>query len=425
MTGIDELRSTLDAHATDLPQVDVATRAASVHHRVAVVRRRRRAAVVGGAAAVLAVAAGVSLLPGGDSGPQPADRRVAGEPAPAELDSLGYTYAFDNAVEGTDGKARLDLAAVDGARLVTWATSGDDQRVRVRALDGQPLAYDVGDFGDYVLVPPGEPATVVVDRVDPAGGEVGLAVYAVTDDVPPGVTDDGITYRRTVADRTLVDAVIGRPGQAEIELEVAAPGGLLGYADLCVGAPRGAWLDLDLGREGGFETSCTGASTFDPGQAMTTTRATPGEGTIRLRLTQGPDGPLVDDPGVRLGIGLYQVPPGGERAAGQRAPLVVEEAGHRWELSRVVESRPGETTLRTSADQGTAPQLAHLLMVGRTGLVVPKVDGVEQTTFSSRVGGVSSGGIGLVSPGAEIRVGLQREVGNDAQVAIALYDLAD
>ena len=424
MTSIDELRSTLTSHTDHLPQVDTVTRVAAVHHRIGGVRRRRRAAVAGGAAAVLAVVGGVALLPSGDSDPLPADRRVVGEPAPAELTALGYTYAFDLAVEGADGRARLDLAPSDTPRLVTWATSDDDQRVRVRSLDGQSLAYDVDDFGDYVLVPPGEPTKVVVDRVD-AGGDVGLAVYAATEDRPSGVTVDGITFRRTVADRTLVDAVIGRPGQAELELEVSPPAGLQGYAELCVGAPEGAWLTVDLGDEGGFETSCTGESTFDPGGSVATTMAAADEGPIRLRLTQGPDGPLVEDPDVRLGIGLYQVPPGGDRVAGQRPALVVEEAGHRWELSRVVESQPGDTALTTTADPGTEPQLARLLLTGRTGLVVPKIDGVKGTEFSNQVGGPSSGGLGLVGPGGRVHVGLQRTVGDDARMAIALYDLAD
>ncbi len=424
MTSIDELRSTLESHTDHLPQVDTVTRVAAVHHRIAGVRRRRRAVVAGAAASVLAVVGGVALLPSGDSDPVPADRRVAGEPAPAELASLGYTYAFDRAIAGTDGRARVDLAPSDTSRLVTWATSGDDQRVRVRSLDGQPLAYDVADFSDYVLVPPGEPTKVVVDRVD-AAGDVGLAVYAVTEDAPSGVTVDGITYRRTVADRTLVDAAIGQPGQAEIALDVTSPEGILGYADLCTGAPEDAWLNVDIGDEGGYGTSCTGDSTFDPGSSMMTTRSTPGTGTIRLRLTQGIDGPLVEDPDVRLGIGLYQVPAGGVRAAGQRPAPVVEEAGHRWELNTVVESRVGDTSLTTTADRGTEPQLAILLLDGRTGLVVPKVDGVAKTAFSSRVGGVSSGGIGLVGPGARVRVGLQRNVGDDAQMAIVLYDRAD
>ncbi len=427
MTSIDELRSTLTSHTDHLPQVDTASRLTAVHGRIAGVRRRRRAAVAGGAAAVLAVVAGVALLPtsDSDSGPLPADRRSVGERAPAELTALGYTYALDIAVEGTEGMARLDLDAEESPRLVTWATSGDDQRVDVRTVDGPATSYDVGDFTDHVLVPPGEPVKVRVDRLDPAAGDVGLAVYAITDDAPPGVTVDGITFRRTVADRTLVDAVIGRPGRAELELEVSPPAGLQGYADLCVGAPEGSWLSVELGGEGGFETSCTGTSTFDPGGSVATTMAAADEGPIRLRLTQGPDGPLVEDPDVRLGIGLYQVPPGGDRVAGQRPALVVEEAGHRWELSRVVESQPGDTALTTTADPGTEPQLARLLLTGRTGLVVPKIDGRKGTEFSNQVGGPSSGGLGLVGPGGRVHVGLQRTVGDDARMAIALYDRAD
>ena len=273
-----------------------------------------------------------------------------------------------------------------------------------------------------VVVPAGNPADV---RVSSETSEVGLVVYTLTDDTPPGVSDGAITFRRSVADRTLVDAVIGEPGQAEVTLSPVVPNGLLGYAELCAGAPKGAWVDIDLGSEGGFGTSCQGSSTFDPGASVTTTMARPGDGPIRMRVTDGADGPLVDDPDLQIGLALYQVPSDGPRAAGQQVATVVEEAGHRWELTRVESSEPGDRLLRTRAGEGSRPQLVRLLMTGRTGTAQPTVDGVGQSSFRSGLSTASSAGIGPVTPGGEVVVRLQGNVGDDARMALAVYDVAD
>ncbi len=317
----------------------------------------------------------------------------------------------------------MQLEPSDTPRLVSWATDSDDQQVTVRGGDNaRGVAYDVPDFGDVVVVSAGTPVDV---RVSSDTSDVGLAVYTLTDRTPPGVSDGAITFRRSVADSTLVDAVIGEPGQAELTLRPVVPAGLLGYAELCVGAPEGAYVDVDLGSEGGFGTSCNDTSAFDPGSSATVTMARPAEGTIRMRVTDGVDGPLVDDPDLQIGLGLYQLSSEGPRAAGQRVPAVVEDLGHRWELARVESSEPGDTLLTTRAAEGARPQLVRLLMTGRIGTAQPTVDGVARSSFRSRLSTSSSGGIGQVTPGGEVVVRLQGTVGDDARMALAVYDVAD
>ena len=76
-------------------------------------------------------------------------------PAPDELTALGYRYTFTTSVEGEDGRAVVKLEGSPKPRLVTWATSTDDQRAAVQVDIDPPLAYDVPDFGDWVEIPAG------------------------------------------------------------------------------------------------------------------------------------------------------------------------------------------------------------------------------------------------------------------------------
>ena len=359
MTGIDELRSTLESHAHDLPHADPGVPGAGG----APPGRRPPPAPAGRGGRWRRRGAGRGrrrrprARPVGDR-PQPADGpTVVGLSAPAELEALGYTYAVEQTVDGGTW-ARLRLKPSDTERLVTWATDGDDQQVTVRSDDtNDGLAYDVPDFGDVVVVSAGEPVDV---RVTSETSDVGLAVYTLTDAAPPGVSDGAVTFRRSVADRTLVDAVIGEPGQAEVTLRTVVPDGTLGYAELCVGAPKGAWVDIDLGSRGRVRHQLhrhvdlrpRGVGDHDPGHPRA--RARSGCGS--------PTGPTVrwsTTPTCRSAWGSTRCPDDGPRAAGQRVPTVVEEAGHRWELTRVESSEPGDRLLRTTAAEGARPQLVQ------------------------------------------------------------------
>jgi len=120
MSTLDDLRTTLDRHASGLPDDHLPERTGEVRARVRGVRRRRRAGAAGAVAAVLALVGGLVL--GLDGVDRSADRELAGATAPASLRSLGYTYAFHRGVEGA-GSASVTLPAADRPRLVSWATS--------------------------------------------------------------------------------------------------------------------------------------------------------------------------------------------------------------------------------------------------------------------------------------------------------------
>lgn len=419
MNGLDGLRSTLDTHGAALDDSGLTARAVAVQHRIAGVRRRRRAAVAGGAAVVLAVAAGVALLPGPD-GPDPVSRIVVGVEAPAELTSLDHTYAFERVVEGDGSTAVAALPASDQPRLVTWATSGDDDEVAVRVRGADSYTSTMADFTDFVVLPPGDPQRV---RVEAAQGKAGLAVYELTDARPPGITQDGVTFRRQVADRILVDALVGERGDADISLDVTTPAGRVAYATLCVAGPDGARIRVGRG-DGYTESGCNDGSAFDPGRRATTSADLPATDEPTRVWVVDERGTPVSDPDIQLAVGVYVATPGLESAARQRVPELVEQGGHRWRLREVTPAPEGARTFGVDAE-GPGPQLAVLLSAGEFKQARPVVGGVETSWLSTSAGSPASWVLGQVTGSAEVTVSLHGEVADGAQFAFALYERAD
>jgi hypothetical protein len=335
MSTLDDLRTTLDRHASGLPDDHLSVRTGAVRERVRVVRRRRRAGVAGALAVVLATVGGVVLGLGG--GDRPGDRELAGSTAPATLQSLGYTYSFERGVEGS-GSATVRLAASDRPRLVSWATSGRDRVL----VDGPYDRHDAvsGDFADFQLVPEGDPATVKV-TVDGVG-TVGLAVYELTDAAPPGVTVDGITYRDQVGDQRLVGAAIGRAGETTTSTRVQIVPGHVRVKYLCGAASGNVYVHLEIAGEEQGALGGSGAcdrSALDPGASGTFTNlrltefgAVGDTVPVTVRLTVGDRARAfpVDDPDARVGFGLYR---SGQRVrvAGGLQDVVVEEGGHTYQ----------------------------------------------------------------------------------------------
>jgi hypothetical protein len=419
MTGIDELRRTLEQHATDVAESDVVSRTVGVHHRIDVVRRRRRAAVATGAVAALAIAGGVALLPGSDDPDAAAQRTVVGVEAPARMTSLDYTYGFDRVVEGDGRTAVVELAPSDEPRLVSWATSGDNDEVTVRSDAGEVRASSP-DFSDFVLVEPGSTEEV---RVRADAGSVGLAVYELTDDAPAGFTEDGVTFRQHVEDRTLVDAAVGDLGDSDLSLEVSTPAGGVAYSELCVGAPEGARLRVGRGADGHVESDCNAASRFDPGvNASEFPNLPASDEPVRVWVVDEQGNPI-DDPNIRLGIGVYVVNPGNPSGAGQDVPGVVEQDGHRWRLEKLHTTEVGATmSARLPAD---GPRLVTFLVSGDTDEVTPLVDG-EGTGFSytNGSGGPASFGMGQLDPGSLVTIPLDGAPAG-LSAALAVYKRGD
>ena len=339
MNSLDDLRSTLGHHADDVHDAagpGTAARAAAVHQRVRVVRRRRRAVAAGGVAAVLAVVGGVALLPDGarQATPEPATT-IVGLTPPASLVATGFTYGLDRGVESNSARTSLDLAASDEPRLVSWATAGDDDRVTVTGpgLPG-PVAFDDADFTNWVLVPAGSDSRV---RAVAATGEDGLAVYTLGVERPAGLTSRGVTFRADVAGLDLLGAAVGEPGEAEVSYEATATSRGIALKYFCSSSDPNAYLHIDTGEEGGLLSGggCGDLVPVDPASSGGSTFPTePGEDvSTRFYVTDGRDGPLVEDPSMRIGIGTYAVDEEVPQVAGRNGffPYLREEAGHTWQ----------------------------------------------------------------------------------------------
>ncbi len=396
MNTIEDLRATLREHANEPPHAMSVARATAVHQRVAVARRRRRAVVGGAVAAVVAVVGGVSLLPRPDR-PYPADRRLAGHVAPETIDSLGYTFAFEEGFEG-DGVRRVQVDASDGPLVVTWAASSDDLRLRsdlgIADEEASPRGVPgVADFSDWALVDVGQQGWL---EARSATGDVAIAVYTL-ERRPEGLTKDGMTWRQQTAQGSLVGGAIGDEGQSAASFEVTMPAGRLSFDSFCSvassgggGAAEQPWLLWYVdGKPAVGGQSCSGPQRdFDLSSGLFSTRGLTIAGhryvagdvvTIEARLQVTDSDPrLVDDPQARIAIALYSPDPD--------AAVVRELAGHRW-VARSTDTGTGGREVFL-APETTAP-ISPILRTRGPGTVDWDV------LYDGRV----VGGLGL-SPGA-------------------------
>ncbi len=427
MNTIDDLRATLDQHAHGLVDHDVAARVGGVRTRVGIMRRRRRAAA-GAAAALAVVGGGVALLPlvGQDRDVAPASR-VVGVLAPRTLTSYGFTYAFDEAVEGDGGRARVELKASSEPRLISWATSGADDTVTVTGPGEQPVVYENGDFADFVYVPAGDAYEVVAEV---GTGRAGLATYTLTDERPAGVTAQGVTYRQEIAGGSLLGAAIGAPGEADVSFTAAARTKGVALKYFCSGGPDDAFLHVAIGDAGEvisgsgcgdrsvpIDAAARGGSAFPTrtGEDVST----------RLYVTAGKDGPVIEDPDLRIGVGSYALDgPGVPGTFDGFFPRSVESAGHAWELVGTQDVTPGEAALEVVAPAGRGPILAVVGTDLAAGPVVVHYDGQRDNTVMSA--GQSGATNAVVADGGTVRAGLDRGVfTEDDRVRIAFYVQAD
>lgn len=423
MNGIDELRSTLGRHADDVVDHDLGGRVASVHQRIGVVRRQRRAAAAGGLALTIAAVGGAVLLPEWGGRGEPAPAIVAGLEVPLSMTALGYTYDFDRGVDGS-GTATVDLEASDRPRLVSWGTEGADNAVEV-SEGKQVSSYDVPDFSDFVWVGPGEETSLTLT----GAGQVGFAVYDLTDEQPAGVSGAGVTYRDMVEDRRLLGAAIGEPGETEVAVSFSHAGGPISYRHFCADGPTDAWLHVDDGSgDVASPYGCDGDAPFDPAHATSYEYdVAAGDVTVRLWLTDGEDGPRLDSDEVVLGLGVYD---GGEseRMSGFDVPGIFEYDGHRWDPYAYTSKESSARALEvgTDGDSVRRPVLALGYHAVDDATVVMKH---SVTGESARIQGVSEGGnavIGLLSQStdsASIRV--LGDVRDDARLMIVRFEQVD
>ena len=397
MNTLSDLRTTLDEHAERVPDGEAVVRTAAVRHRVSVVRRRRRAVGAGALALVVAAAVGVIGVQRASSNPPPV---LFGVRAPETIRSLGYTYRSDGSSRIVDGRGSIELRASTQPRLLSWTTDRATT-VKLRLPDGDHWTSSLSRFRDSVVIPPGPGGAL---RVSAAEGRVGVATYDVTDAQPDGVTRDGITFRRTVAETPLLTAVIGAPGQTVARAPFTPVPGQVRISVLCAGAPKGSLVHVALG--GGESTGGCGDPSFDPGSdVLGATPVGPADRSVRVWVS----GPHTSTPlpsgsvdGVRVGVGLYG-PVASERLAGVAVSEVVEYGGHTWRLS--TGSRTHTSPLELTG--GPVPSLAVVAMRlgrGATTQILFHATGmpVDQTGFSGQ--GSGSTGPYWIPANAQVRV---------------------
>ncbi|MEO9323042.1 hypothetical protein ABFT23_06095 [Nocardioides sp. C4-1] len=443
MNGIDDLRRTLQHHADEAlagPDDHVGRRRA-VHERARATRRRRRG-VAAGVVASLVAAAGVAVVvaPDGRGNAGPAD--LVGVDVPETLTALGFTYHYAGGLEGErrgdEGRVDATLEGSSRDRLISWGTSGDDDRVVVK-VDGRTLTHDDPDFTNWTLVPAGTSGPV---SATVAEGRPALAVYELGDETPDGVSLDGSTFRQDVAGAELLAAEFVDGGPAEVTLDATATTNAVRVHLVCSGGPDRDDDDSEelvlqrdpLGQgEVPFEPlDCSGSLPVDATTAPTplvlaasSRTTTPGDAvSITYRVTTW-SGEVVDDPGFRLGVAMYAL---ADREPANGASPELEADGHRWVLAETVDG--GSSTkveYRAPSDGG-----ARFVTTIATGEEVVYVDGRDrQAEVLHRIGladhwryaGSRSEQQGLLGPGEE--ASLQVVEGGSAALMIAVYERDD
>ena len=335
MNTLDNLRRTLDQHAEDVADPAAVARTAAVHHRVAVVRRRRRALGAGALALALVAGIGMALVPHGDGDALPAAPVVLGEKAPTTMDSLGYTYRTDGTAESGTRRVGVVVTRSDQPQLYSWAADQATE-VTVHVPGGEVWDSVYAHFGDFVVVPPGTSGRLTV--VAPAG-QVGVARYTLTDTPPAGYTRNGVTYRASVAGRSLLGAAVAAPGSTEAGTEVQLPRGRVELAPLCTGVPSGYDVLVTVDGHNIVSGDCSDPTAFDPAGAggyISRLGAAGSTVAITVVLTKGTHGTIPatgDFPHLKLGIGAYDEASSygpDQRVAGIRVENAVEHGGHLW-----------------------------------------------------------------------------------------------
>lgn len=423
MTTLDDLRTSLAREAETAPTGHHVARVREVRRRVAVRRQRQRVAAALVALAAVGTAATVSSLDR-PSQTQVAGERVFGIDVPETLTSLGWSYGLDSVASVSDSRLELRLPASDRPRLLSWATSGDDDSV-VLTVPGWETTYasTAADFGDFVWLAPGSSGVVEVQAEDDG---VALATYDVDVTQPPaGVGEGAGTFRRDVAGRPLLAAVAGEPGETALSVEVDVPSGrdtTLGLAFTCADAPRGAKVHVSVAGEPGDLVfgECRGEE-FDPGGSINSSFE---EGayagrriTLEVRVARGGETlTSAEAPEARLGLAAYDVGRATRNAAGMAFPEVLESRGKVWQMVGLVTGEPDGLAVEAPAD-GT-----HLVAGASDAAATMQVlaDGRPVGgDFAFGTGPASFGEV-LLPPGARtVELRLRRAEGDET--ALALY----
>jgi hypothetical protein len=197
MNTVDDLRASLDRHASELPDSGAHGRAAAVRERVRVVRRRRRTASVVAAVALAVPLAGSLLAGGRHAAPEPALPAPTSTPVPGFPARLADGARLIDDVMGAQGEAELEF------------------RVRARGVPPRWSVYcSPAGSGWFTLSLNGHKQLLA--ECGEAGTDAGTVSYTfdhlVRADGRPIAPGDPIDVRIRLADRKGSPALAADPG---------------------------------------------------------------------------------------------------------------------------------------------------------------------------------------------------------------------
>lgn len=433
MNTVDDLRTTLRAHA-DATEVDTTTvRAKGIHDRIRTVQRRRRSATIALAAVAVVAAGSMALLPR-DQQISPSDQ-VGGHEAPPSMISLGSTYTFAQGVAGDD-RARLELKASTHDRLLSWASGAGDARLELPFTIGSDNETTInggsGDFDDFHLIPAGTEGPVIVTGT----GSMALGVYDLSEPAP-GVGDADARFRDEVAGSPLLAAAIGDQGQRQIDLTFTMPEGRIRVVSRCSTTTEDRYFTIDVAGAGLTSEDCQSdgglSGDLSEGGWVTTSelrsadgsRIGPGdEVSLRASVVDGlQDGIAADLGDGRIAVAVYAESPAAERVGSYDLSRLVERDGHLWRLRTVQRGGVGAFSFIAEVSAEDHPVLTYIVADRVSGRVRTVLDGKDVGGLMGS-GGAQDGPI--VWPGDNPEVGVVATRNNPrAILAIAEYERVD
>lgn len=461
MNTVDDLRSTLEHHSHDAAGLDPLSRRNQVGERITTARRRRNA-VRGGvaAAAVVAVAAAVLVptLGGDDVELQPADRTVVGVEAPATIDTPDHTYRFaESWAEEGAGQLEVDLDFSAEARILSWATAGDDQGVRVKGPYDASWDSTRGDFEDWVAIPDGFEGTVTVATNNPGAEGLGAALYEADLSALPDVVEGfhGQYFRAEGPVSRRIAVGVGERGETELTLPYADAGTHVAIEISCDGLPAGLWVHASVG---GAQTSresdtCQGDSGDEESSTILTKDLglQPGGYASRAAGADWPDGEArvwvtrtsKDDtsvdpsafPDAQLAAAVYVPQEDPVEVEGVSVPLLTWHNGHLWGLVRTTPDVTGPTAV-TGLPAGTPGLVTVITQAGSQDVMVTATtlaDGkqLDRVNVGIAAGGATSGPLVLPLGTREVEVrvapmrGEEPQGDLDVRQHLALHELLE
>lgn len=463
MNTLDDLRHTLETHSHDAAGLDPLSRRTQLGARIAHARRRRNAVRGGVAAAAVVAVASALLVPtlGGDGEPErreAADRTVLGQEVPPTLVAPDHTYHFTESWSDAETSSlEVDLEFSTATRILSWATAGDDQGVRVTGPYDARWDSTRGDFEDWVAIPDGFEGTVTIATNNPGAEGLGAALYEADLTAVPGVVPGfhGQYFRGEGPISRRIGVGVGERGETELTLPYADAGTHVAIEVSCAGLPAGLWINASVG---GAQTSresdlCQGDS-VDGGRENFTLLTkdlglTPGgwssrangsawpDGDARVWVSRSPDDDTpvdaADHPDARLATAVYVPKEAPVEVAGNDVPPFTWHDGHLWALTRTATDVSGPWPV-TGLPAGTPGLVTVITEAG------PRDEDVTLTTLAdgqqlTRVnvglaaGGASSGPVVLPLGTREVEARVAPMGGGDrdpdVRQHLALYELVE